>query len=610
MRAARTSLALLVLSLPIASGCVCAGTKKHDPALERAAFGDLGAPKGVDLAPYLALARALVTHGDRPAAIAASPGRRVVLTVFPRNQPRVVASGLGDTLEASVVAAASALGPVGDAGPAQVRVELDLVTDVEPIALADDTPESWGELGRSGFAMASDGAHVGYVLPSEILLEKDFEAGDKPLRLESAAIVATMETRGGLKQSDGATYRIHTRAVVDTADGAGALPVERGMVAGFPDVTPALLLESVRLGADYLSRILDARGRYIYRYRPTDDHNETNYGNLRHAGATYALLEAYDELRTPLYLQKAESALSYIEAHVKTLDDNGQKDTYFVDGNDEEQQKVGGAGLALVATAKEIELTGSKARLESARSFARLILHQQYPDGHFRANHDVEREGEARPGVRLKKEVLYYPGEAILGLMRLYRVDPDPRWLEGAKRGADYCVHVRDADVSEEAQEHDHWLSYAMNDLYRVTHDQAYIDHAYKIARSIIRKEKTPRDAPAPDFVGSFYAQAPTTPASTRLEAFAADIELSRFAKLPEAWLVEPATSVAKFMRAQQLDADRVFFARNPEKALGGVREGLFVEDVQIDYVQHAMSAWLHFARELRDPTYVGWKGP
>jgi hypothetical protein len=194
--------------------------------------------------------------------------------------------------------------------------------------------------------------------------------------------------------------------------------------------------------------------------------------------------------------------------------------------------------------------------------------------------------------------------------MRLYRVDPDPRWLEGAKRGADYCVHVRDADVSEEAQEHDHWLSYAMNDLYRVTHDQAYIDHAYKIARSIIRKEKTPRDAPAPDFVGSFYAQAPTTPASTRLEAFAADIELSRFAKLPEAWLVEPATSVAKFMRAQQLDADRVFFARNPEKALGGVREGLFVEDVQIDYVQHAMSAWLHFARELRDPTYVGWKGP
>jgi len=28
------------------------------------------------------------------------------------------------------------------------------------------------------------------------------------------------------------------------------------------------------------------------------------------------------------------------------------------------------------------------------------------------------------------------------------------------------------------------------------------------------------------------------------------------------------------------------------------------VQDVRIDYVQHAMSAWLHLARELRDPTY------
>jgi hypothetical protein len=34
------------------------------------------------------------------------------------------------------------------------------------------------------------------------------------------------------------------------------------------------------------------------------------------------------------------------------------------------------------------------------------------------------------------------------------------------------------------------------------------------------------------------------------------------------------------------------------------VRESLFVHDVRIDYVQHAMSAWLHLARILRDPNY------
>jgi hypothetical protein len=42
----------------------------------------------------------------------------------------------------------------------------------------------------------------------------------------------------------------------------------------------------------------------------------------------------------------------------------------------------------------------------------------------------------------------------------------------------------------------------------------------------------------------------------------------------------------------------------NPAKAEGGVRESLFVSDIRIDYVQHAMSAWLRLARILRDPAY------
>ena len=57
-------------------------------------------------------------------------------------------------------------------------------------------------------------------------------------------------------------------------------------------------------------------------------------------------------------------------------------------------------------------------------------------------------------------------------------------------------------------------------------------------------------------------------------------------------------------MRSQQLDQDSAFFVRHPEKVIGGVRESVANCDIRIDYVQHAMSAWLHFARILRDPTY------
>jgi hypothetical protein len=332
-------------------------------------------------------------------------------------------------------------------------------------------------------------------------------------------------------------------------------------------------------------------------YHPVEDRDDTSYGLLRHAGSTYALFEAYEELGTPAYLEKAELALRYLKAHLQN--DAGSQGKYALDTRDEEQQKVGGAGLSLLAFTKEAAVTGSRSELETMRALARLIMKAQYEDGHFRSNADLEHE----TGKKLKREPVYYPGEAVLGLMRLYAIDPQPAYLDAARRGADWVVHVRDALVSEDHQEHDHWMSYSMNELYRVTHDRAYVDFAYKIARAIQKKQRTAADAPEPDFAGTFY-DGETTPASTRLEAYDADVVLARFAGEPEEWLLGPAREVAGSTLGQQFDRDNDYWLKNPAKTEGGVRESLFVDDVRIDYVQHAMSAWLHLARILRDPSY------
>jgi hypothetical protein len=57
-------------------------------------------------------------------------------------------------------------------------------------------------------------------------------------------------------------------------------------------------------------------------------------------------------------------------------------------------------------------------------------------------------------------------------------------------------------------------------------------------------------------------------------------------------------------MLRQQFRPDNAYWLKNPDKAEGGVRESPFVSDVRIDYVQHALCAWLHLARILRDPAY------
>jgi len=579
-----------------APGCVCGdGAPRRDPARDTATFGQLGESKET-LDPYLALARAIVAHTEKP-SVPAAPGRRVFLTMYPERAPRVTTTALADDLGKAVTIAAEAVAR-GDAGAAPFRLELDVVTDAEPIA-RNGIATTWGDLGIDGFALSSGRTGFGYVLPAEMLYEKRFESGKKP-KLADDKLLETIRGRAGSPQSDEMFYKFRVRAVVESASRDKVLPLRRGAIDRQVGASADELLASVRAGADYLCRIMDDNGRYAYMVHPVDARPDNSYGVLRHAGTTFALFEAFGEFKTPLYQEKGEKALAYLKKRFEGGVSPDGPLAYILDTQDEEQQKVGGAGLALLAFTEHAKTTGKRDEMNVMRSLARFIVSAQYPDGRFKANRDLEREGKAPPGPPLKKELIYYVGEAIFGLMKLWAIDPDDRWLEAAKKGADYCVDTRDATTTDETQEHDHWLSYALSELYKVTKKPSYAEHAFKIARAILLKQHG-KEAPATDFIGAFYNEAPSTPASTRLEAFGADIATARAAGKDDAWLVGPAETMAKFIRAQQLDADAAFFARDPARVLGGVRESLFNYDIRIDYVQHAMSAWLHLARLLRE---------
>jgi Beta-L-arabinofuranosidase, GH127 catalytic domain len=602
-----------IFSISVALGggaCTCgSGAPKHDPAFEKDAFGELPAMPGqaaddVDLLPYLDLARALLAGKARESVATPSqlPGRRVWLTAYQPGKARVTTSALAATLADSVAQAAQAALDKVDGAATGLRIQLDVVTIVEPIRLEDALSPALADAALEGYVVAKDKSALGYVLPWELVRDRLFDDA-RVAKIHEGPLGAAIDARAGtpvMALPERREYRFRTESRVDSSPPGRALVVYRGAVERPAEATVDILMAGVRLGADYLARVMSDAGKFVYMYHPVDDRDDTSYGMLRHAGATYALLEAYGELRTPLWLAKADRAITFARSRMKTEGAPPEVRRYLADGNDEEQQKVGGAGLALVMLAKHATVTGDATNLETMRSLARLIVHQQYPDGRFRANFDVERE-EKKTG--LKKEVLYYPGEAILGLVRLYAIDPDPTWLDGAVKGADYCVDIRDHAMTEEQQEHDHWLSYALNELYRITKKPSYLEHAYKMARAILLKQRTKENAPAPDWVATFY-NGETTPGSTRLEAFASDLALTRFTGKPEAWILGPALELAKETRGEMLDPDRVFFAKNPDKALGGVRESLYVDDVRIDYVQHAMSGWLHLARLLRDPEY------
>ena len=595
------------------AGCQgCGKSGRAVPPPDKAVFGEMAPRDAVDFAPYFAHARALVTHAPagaaKPvAAPAALPGQRVMLTAWWKAHTPFAASATGASLDDAVTAAATTI--AGASPPADARLEIDVVTGAEGVDFGGEVREPLYELGLHGYVAVKDPAHVGWVSPSEMIAFRYFDLesihkGTAPLARDR--LIDVLTRRAGVEKNafdSMNVYRVTTTSRVESAtpsDGR-VVPLMRSMPLRPAKVTPTELTDAVRAGADYLCRVLDDRGRFEYQYNVVEDKSDRAYSILRHAGSTYAILEAYGETPNPLYLQKATQAIHYMESRVTRTSDG----TYLQDNLNEEQQKSGGTGLMLVALAKYTELTGGDPQLqEEMRDLARYIVHQQYPDGHFRSNEDVKKEDESAAGKDLVKEVTYYPGEAVLGLVRLYQIDPQQKWLDAAKKGADFLIKVRDVNDDLDHQIHDHWLSYALDDLYRLTKDQAYVDHAFKIARSIVKKEGKPDTVKAPDYVATFYDQGETTPTSTRLEALAADLELSRYLGKDTGWIEPTAMDLAVFMRAQQYVPDNEYFVARPEKALGGVRESLLVNDVRIDYVQHAMSAWLHYARFLRDPNW------
>jgi hypothetical protein len=466
------------------------------------------------------------------------------------------------------------------------------------------------DLGLHGY-LAEGPTSAGFVLPIEIVEDRLTHPGVTHgiVRLREERIAKIIADRAhvdpaALSAMTPSRFTIAGR--VEAADpGRPPLVLVRGTPPHPTELSPDELIAAVRAGAEYLARSIDGRGAFAYIYEPARDEVDHSYELLRHAGAIFALMEAYEELQVPAWREKAELAIGYLKAKLVKSPDGAT----FTSVQDEEQQKAGASGLALVALSQFERATGDRSELGTMRELARFVLHQQYPDGHFRDNADVMREEATAHETERKKEVSYYAGEATLGLVRMQAIEPGGpanagEWVAGARKAADYLVNVRDAKADLAHQIHDHWLSYALHDLYVATGDASYATHARKIADAILQAEKTTADAPHADFVGTFFDEGETAPTSTRLEALASTLQLARFMGTDEGALRGAAMQLACFTRGQQLDADSAYFARNPARAIGGVRRGLLRSEIRIDFVQHAMSAWLRLARLLRDPAW------
>jgi hypothetical protein len=365
-------------------------------------------------------------------------------------------------------------------------------------------------------------------------------------------------------------------------------------------VTRTGVQHSMAAAADYLVAHNLDNGRFIYEVDGEGASTGPRYNVLRHSGAVYSLsmyhgLEPSPELRDTIL-----RAGAYLrDHHVFPVQDLPDTSTVFSlpreEAGRERVAKLGGAGLGLVALVRARALDESLISIDELRQIANFILFMQAEDGSFRSKYS-ER-------IKFDDDFnsLYYPGEAILALVELYRVDRDPRWLDAALRATQSLIARQ---RSYDKLPNDHWLMIAISQLSTVIGDavdppvdlDTMLDHAVALGDAMIWEQRW--TSLIPGMYGAFTPDARTTPSSTRLEGLAA-----LYQALPAS---HPArdrlrTSINRgigFILACQDDdgANRGAFRR----ALRRRFVGESWRHVRIDYVQHALSAVVGYVRISR----------
>ncbi len=340
-----------------------------------------------------------------------------------------------------------------------------------------------------------------------------------------------------------------------------------------------LLLASIEAG-EYFKRTVDKNGRFVYLYSPITGKAGSSYNILRHAGSVYSMLELYEVTKDKELLATAKRGIEYLKRQARYCKNSSNKSLCIIE---KDLFKLGSNGLAAVAIAKYQKITEDNTYNNLLLALGAGMLERLEQNGNFRVHKEVYSTGQVL-GFRSS----FYPGEAILGLLRIYELNKDKKWLEAVIRAANYRIN---SDPDYAIEKRDHWFLYCLNDLYRYRKDDIYLTHGFKIADYISRNQLSKQEYQ--DQNGAYFRSDSVTFNATKSEAVCTAYKLAKdFGYTDNQHRYKNALIKSIMFQLQfQLGPELSMYFDKPGFALGGFYKGIGKYNVRNDYVQHNLSS-------------------
>ncbi|MDD5309627.1 MAG: hypothetical protein PHU25_20100 [Deltaproteobacteria bacterium] len=365
------------------------------------------------------------------------------------------------------------------------------------------------------------------------------------------------------------------------------------------------LVDGIVQASDWLARQVRQGGRFHYEIFPPYRGETKDYNLPRHAGAIYGLFAMSRAARTEpafaesgdLALEAGLEALEYVKGSLGSPDPEAPELLCFLDGKgDTESGSTALAAVSLTELPEPASITDPKvkARVEAVpidpwlRRMGDCLL--AMVDSHGRVFRSYK---EAKRLKVVKREPLYFPGEVMLGLVKIFERVGDGRYVEAARR-------IGDAQMGDFywplkfglPRTPDHWVMQALAVLARVTGEKRYAELSVLMGYAFIKEQFPPQAYSYPDYRGAYrrFADVPrTTRAASRGEALGGSMDAAHLIGADASAFEDSLIEGARHLLEQQFTDENSFFVPADYDVEGAIRMGLIDNHCRIDNNQHAL---------------------